>query len=331
MSSVEISIQTQSLSSNSQQLSNERCLSTNERILKLVQAVALVILSAGIALFFSSVRQMLKGAWEGKKIEHSINRAEDFALNTFELTDINLSFSELENETQNLIIRFTNEPTHRFLDILCPERTAFKVGESTIHGNWVSMPDGNTYIATQAPVSTDFEIFWKGVAENNGLIIDLTTPRDLIAPYAPVIDRTGKYGSCEVKLVEQSTLFENVSLEKYVVTVNGEETIAERVHYSGWKDHDGTDVQTLILLTEFIQQQQKIGKIPIIHCRAGVGRTGTLITVTALRNLLKNGVLTKDNIDENIKAVIMKGRRDRGPYFVQSPRQFNAIKNFLVA
>jgi hypothetical protein len=51
----------------------------------------------------------------------------------------------------------------------------------------------------------------------------------------------------------------------------------------GWKDHQAIDPEKLLALVKGVQQSNKEGeKIIAVHCRAGVGRTGTFIAAYVL-------------------------------------------------
>ena len=321
-------------------IEKETCLlPKKERIIKLVHAVALVIFSLGFALFFESVRQMLKEAWTGKTIktinteasvEVPIPLAKKEAPKKSTMEDITLTFQDIEEKTALLSIEYTETPRHHFSDILCPEKTVLRVGDRMIHGNWVEMPDGHSYIATQAPHILDHGLFWKAAFENDGFIVDITTLRDGIRPYYPT-EGVEFYTESKVEISNSESLAENFTLYTYQITVGEETREVQRLHFSDWKDFDGTSMETLDQLVEIITEKLGEQKTPIIHCRAGVGRTGTLISVITLRNLLNQGKISAENINERIEQVIMQGRKCRGPAFVQNTKQFDVIKAAVTA
>lgn len=312
--------------------------SKKERIIKLVHAVALTIFSFGIALFFASVRQMFKDAWHGKTVIKAESASDSIPSPTpAEIIEkpkptkdtISLTFDQIEEQTTTLEFFYTSKPNHNFSNILCPSDTVLKVGDDELHGNWVAMPDGKRYIATQAPNYSTKDLFWKAAFENQAFVVDITTPKDRINPYYPSEnDKMDWLEGARVELKATEQLGDQFTLYTYEVIsgdINDKREV-QRLHFSGWKDFDGTSIATLEKLVDIITEKMGEGKVPMIHCRAGVGRTGTLISVIALKNLMKEGKLNAENADQVIEDVIMTGRRCRGPGFVQSQEQFNVIK-----
>lgn len=315
-----------------------RTLTTKERVVKLVSALALTIFTLLMAPIFSrSVRQMYIEFWTGKKIVEIKDRDEsDLSMpSPIQKTDqravpleVDVDFETLKEETAQLTFNYTDEVVGRFTDVKCPSETAVKAGDKGFHGNWVRMPDGYSYIATQAPVYLDFGTFWQTAFENNGIIVDLTTPRDRIESYCPS-SGVDFFGKCMITHTGTEEIDEHFKLYTYSVTINGQEREVQRLHFDAWKDYNGTGLESLNKLVEIIDGKMESGKTPIVHCRAGIGRTGTLISVLTLRNLQKQGRITDKNVNETVKNVILTGRKCRGPAFVQSKSQFETVKASL--
>jgi len=313
----------------------QRTLSNKERLIKLIHAIALTIFSLGIALFFPSVQQMFHDFWTGKTITMITEdtssaptlQSPEQPAKPQKLT-IGVTFEELQAATGEIDYELTTNVRPRFSNIPCPKETVVKVGDRSIHANWVKMPDGRTYIASQAPITVDFGVFWKAAFENNGFIVDITTLRDGISPYFPLGGREF-YETGSVEYVNSQEMGEHLTLFTYKVQIDGNTKQVQRLHFSGWKDFDVTDMGQLIEITKIIDKKMGVGKVPIVHCRAGVGRTGTLISTLALRNMEKQGLLSQGNINETFKDVVMTGRRCRGPGFIQTEEQLEVVKAAL--
>ena len=142
----------------------QRTLSNKERLIKLVHAIALTIFSLGIALFFPSVQRMFHDCWTGKTITMITEdtssaptlQSPEQPAKPQKLT-IGVTFEELEAATGEIDYELTTNVRPRFSNIPCPKETVVKVGDRSIHANWVKMPDGRTYIASQAPITVDFK------------------------------------------------------------------------------------------------------------------------------------------------------------------------------
>lgn len=106
-----------------------------------------------------------------------------------------------------------------------------------------------------------------------------------------------------------------------------------RVAYEGWPDHGiprgdaGLD-EFVTLIKTVAKEHEKDPKRPIwVHCVAGMGRTGTFITAysvwqQALQYKAKEGQLPSDaTLNQMIKTAVLRGREQRGEYYVQTAEQ----------
>ncbi|MFQ5729005.1 MAG: protein-tyrosine phosphatase family protein [Waddliaceae bacterium] len=238
---------------------------------------------------------------------------------------------------------------HRFSNVLCPRETAVSIEgeEKVLHANHVEMPDGSRYIATQAPTEGTSELFWKTcLSEDSRVVVDLTNSNDRgVSPYYPIpspehVGADGKVsedapgetiGDLSIKCTSQKGEGKIVT-SKYTITntKTGETGEVTRVHYRGWKDFGGAAAGELQGLIDHIDRvSEQVGGGPMmVHCRAGVGRTGSFITARTLSNLHKSGELTSENFEQTTQDAILSGREQRGPLFVQSQAQLQGLIKF---
>lgn len=110
--------------------------------------------------------------------------------------------------------------------------------------------------------------------------------------------------------------------------VNGVEKHVERLHYQHWPDGGIIPVYKLDYLVEQCLSPKWQGVI--IHCLAGVGRTGTLIAASILNERIKAGQLTEKDLNfEYVANLVYDLRRQRSKAFVSQPEQFELL--FLYA
>ncbi|KAG8451098.1 hypothetical protein GDO86_003389 [Hymenochirus boettgeri] len=128
-----------------------------------------------------------------------------------------------------------------------------------INANYIQGFSGaNEYIATQAPMPATFDDFWRMVWEKEVRIIVMLT----------VCEEHGKDVDSPVRHISQ-------------------------LHYTAWPDRGiPHNPSSLITFAELVREEIQITKGPgptVLHCSAGVGRTGTFIALDVSLQQLKAG------------------------------------------
>lgn len=221
---------------------------------------------------------------------------------------------------------------HRFSDIRCPRKTAVSIAGQYLHANKVGGGVAQrAFVASQAPLVEDYEIFWKAIFEGGHTIFDLTTIKDQmdggVTKYYPdELNKTMKYGSMSVKLIE-------VSGHTYTYQIKNAETLVvkniKRYHYADWKDFGAVSLSALGTLIQNVETLSPNPKDLVwIHCRAGVGRTGTLITALVLKEKIECGEIDKENLVDSLEDIIVELRKQRGFAFVQQEAQLDLLRQY---
>ena len=106
-------------------------------------------------------------------------------------------------------------------------------------------------------------------------------------------------------------------------------------HFIGWPDHGAPDISNGEVFEIFCEINKKVdelnkGKDPIIvHCSAGVGRTGTFVSMYLLEKEIMKQIKYKfDFIRFNIFNLVRKIKEMR-MYMVQAPPQYEFIYSFV--
>jgi protein tyrosine phosphatase len=225
----------------------------------------------------------------------------------------------------------TTDAIHRFTDISCPKNTAVSIEGNFLHANTVKAVNSkHLFIASQAPVKEDLELFWKAVFEKSSLIIDLTTLEDqklgVIKYYPDALNEIKQFRSMQVKLIKINN---NIFTYEVVDKSTGQSKIINRLHHSTWKDFSAVTEDNLALLIEKVEKlPSNLTDATWVHCRAGVGRTGTLITAMILKEKIKKGEVTKDNLDTVLIDIIIDLRKQRGEHFVQQEVQLALLRQY---
>lgn len=223
--------------------------------------------------------------------------------------------------------------SNRFTDILCPKSTQLP-GHETIHANKVTL-DGLELILSQAPLPENEAAFWDAVSKNTNLIVDVTNKTDRIEKgvqrYFPheIGASTNPQGSPEVHVhCKSQENYSTVKVHRYDVQVGNQSPKSiSRIHFRGWPDHGAVKVEELRELVNRIRS--KPTKQPLwIHCRAGVGRSGTVAVALALAKMKDENRLTAENYSKVIGDLIIEGREQRGTSFVQAESQYQLLHKF---
>ncbi|MBN3273645.1 PTN3 phosphatase, partial [Polyodon spathula] len=198
-----------------------------------------------------------------------------------------------------------NMDKNRYKDVLPYDNTrvALLVGEEDdyINANFVNMtiPSAgivNKYVASQGPLPHTCSHFWQAVWEQHcAVIVMLTTLTERGKPkchqYWPDPPEVKEYGNFQVCCHSEDC---NIAYVFRELTVTNNETGEERsvthLQYVAWPDHGVPDDPTDFL--DFVNsvRQKRVENEPLfVHCSAGIGRTGVLVTMeTSLELIEKN-------------------------------------------
>ncbi|XP_022658542.1 tyrosine-protein phosphatase non-receptor type 4-like isoform X2 [Varroa destructor] len=188
--------------------------------------------------------------------------------------------------------------------ILTP--TEFNGQSDYINANYVNMSIPGTqvinrYIATQGPRSTTVEDFWQMVLEQGCQLIVMLTPL-----------QEGNTPKCHKYWPDQDTPLRVNCLRGWDVWQTGktqgsawitrqfrlrceasnEERLVKHLQYTTWPDHgaprDSRDFIDFVHLVRDIRSEAPLAPV-IVHCSAGIGRTGVLIMMETAMCLIEFG------------------------------------------
>ncbi len=192
-----------------------------------------------------------------------------------------------------------------------------------LHANHINIsPSAKKFIASQSPLPKDYELFWNTIYNHDCNIVDLTNAHDRaqagVTDYCPTqINETKQYGNFSVKLTSIKTPYHIYSITDLR---NGHFKETKPLHYMDWKDFGTISIPELAHLVNEVGSASANGST-LVHCRAGIGRTGTLITACFLKEQINKGHITSHNLDSSLNNLIISLRYQRGPTFVQTQEQ----------
>lgn len=226
-----------------------------------------------------------------------------------------------------------NKPRNRFTNVLpydwCRVKlTTSNLSETSDYINASYMPGYNSnreYIATQGPLPSTVNDFWRMIWEQRVKGIVMVTNcteggRTKCEQYWPADSEPRLYGDLKVTMrSEQQDA--NWTLREFRVTNKNtsEERTVKHFHFTAWPDHgvpQGTEV--LIKFRGLVRQhiqRDGAGTPTVVHCSAGVGRTGTIIALDVLLQQLE------EERSLGINDFVHKMRLSR-PHMVQTESQY---------
>ncbi|XP_049663652.1 receptor-type tyrosine-protein phosphatase C isoform X13 [Accipiter gentilis] len=234
-----------------------------------------------------------------------------------------------------------NQNKNRYIDILPYDHNRVELseipgdpGSDYINASYIDgFKEPRKYIAAQGPKDETMDDFWRMIWEQKATIIVMVTrceegKRNKCAQYWPSMENGSvTYGDIIVKINESKTCPDYV-IQKLHIT-NGREKTAGRdvthIQFTGWPDHGvPEDPHLLLKLRRRVNALSNFFSGPIVvHCSAGVGRTGTYIGIDAMLE----GLDAEGRVD--VYGYVVKLRRQRC-LMVQVESQYILIHQALV-
>ena len=220
----------------------------------------------------------------------------------------NLTYFEKTKKYKSAI-EVVNRTRNRYSNILPPEETRVKLHDMQndyINANYITIQTEDCemkYISTQAPIPRTYSHFWKMVWDQKSSIIMLLTKftKGKAKCYwgkknSPKIFNYKMIGSKELSLIV--TYKNRVKLDCGILRIfeikkDQESRRIFHIQYNEWGDHkQPSSIKDIKFLIGYMEIFALIGCLngldgpPIIHCSAGVGRTGTFIACATIKTLV---------------------------------------------
>ncbi|ELK19555.1 Tyrosine-protein phosphatase non-receptor type 11 [Pteropus alecto] len=191
---------------------------------------------------------------------------------------------------------------------------------------------GKVYIATQGCLQNTVSAFWMMVLQENTRVIVMTTKevergRNKCFRYWPELRGSREYGCVHVCNVAEYQAQGYCVRELQVWRPDQEEPPRTVKHYQyfSWPDHGvpAEPAGVLSFLDEVNRTQRSTpGAGPmVVHCSAGIGRTGTIIVIDILVDLMRRQGL---DCDIDVPKTIQLVRRQRSG-MVQTEAQYKFV------
>ncbi|XP_060010642.1 tyrosine-protein phosphatase non-receptor type 3 isoform X4 [Lagenorhynchus albirostris] len=247
-----------------------------------------------------------------------------------------IQFEQLYRKKPGLAITFAKLPQNldknRYKDVLPYDttRVLLQRNEDYINASYVNMeiPAANLvnkYIAAQGPLPHTCAQFWQVVWDQKlSLIVMLTTlterGRTKCHQYWPYPPEVMEHGSFHIRCQSEDCTIAYVFREMLVTnTETGEEHTVTHLQYVAWPDHGVPDDSSDFLeFVNYVRSLRVEGEPVLVHCSAGIGRTGVLVTMETSMCLIERN-LPVYPLD------IVRKMRDQRAMMVQTSSQYKFV------
>uniref|UniRef100_A0A673UBQ0 Receptor-type tyrosine-protein phosphatase eta n=1 Tax=Suricata suricatta TaxID=37032 RepID=A0A673UBQ0_SURSU len=302
---------------------------------------ALVIVAVGGFIFWRKKRKEAKNnELSFSQIKSKLIRVENFeAYFKKQQADSNCGFAE-EYEDLKLVgislPKYTaelaeNRGKNRYNNVLPYDISRVKLSvqshstDDYINANY--MPGYHSkkdFIATQGPLPNTLKDFWRMVWEKNVYAIVMLTKcveqgRTKCEEYWPS-KQAQDYGDITVAMTSEIVLPQWTIRDFTVKNLQTSESHPLRqFHFTSWPDHGVPDTTDLLINFRYLvrdyMKQSPPGSPILVHCSAGVGRTGTFIAIDRLIYQIEN----ENTVD--VYGIVYDLRMHR-PLMVQTEDQY---------
>lgn len=232
-----------------------------------------------------------------------------------------------------------NRPKNRFTNILPYDHSRYKLqpvddeeGSDYINANYV--PGYNSpreFIVTQGPLHSTRDDFWRMCWESNSRAIVMLTRciekgREKCDHYWPYDTRPVYYGDISVTILNDSH-YPDWTITEFMLCRGEQQRVMKHFHFTTWPDFGVPNPpQTLARFVRAFRERVCPDQRPIVvHCSAGVGRSGTFITLDRILQQLSN---MAEYVD--IFGMVYGMRKER-VWMVQTEQQYICIHQCLLA
>lgn len=279
------------------------------------------------------------------KIRERVSELEKQSIYTYGKSGFYEEFEQLQRQENNLYLnrqegsKDKNRSKNRFKNILPFDQTMVVLKDpssSYVNANYINgeTPGSETqYIATQGCLPNTINDFWLMVWQENSLIIVMITKeiergRSKCSHYWPGSDGPLIYGGITIMLMLETT-HPHFIVRHFSLLKGSEQRNVFQYQFKAWPEHGvPQDAGIFLGFLEEVNLKAKeledAGCKPgptVVHCSAGIGRTGTYIAIDILISLIQYQGWDKE-IDIQRSVQLLRQYRSG---MVQNEQQYKLI------
>lgn len=227
----------------------------------------------------------------------------------------------------------------RYSDIKSYKNNIISIKTDTkyINASPINIINEKYFISTQGPKKETIEDFWTMVIEHNSNVIVMLCNekeggREKCAPYW----KSGKLKNGYEINTKEIFKTQQYLIREIEIKINNLLTSKKvyQIHFIGWPDHgvpETQDGKIFDVFNEMIKKtdQYKLDGPIVVHCSAGVGRTGTFISIYYLQKEIQK------QIDDKVQVIrfsifnLVRKLKEMRLYLVQTDSQYYFIYEYV--
>ena len=216
-----------------------------------------------------------------------------------------------------------------------------------VNASWMNIINEKSFIASQAPNDNTLDDFWQMCFDYNVTHIlmlckEIEENKKKCSNYWSANSKFRDFFVTNCEMIELDNIIER---KRITVTCIKEKTkiprTFEHMQFKEWPDHSTPNIHNYVMIFEklfkFIDDargesnNKKINNPILIHCSAGIGRTGVFLTLYALCNEIKKQIHSEYSDDVLIFNVFnfVRKLKEMRMFSVENINQYNFIYKFL--
>ena len=205
-----------------------------------------------------------------------------------------------------------------------------------INASWIHIPLFKYFIATQGPLPHTIIDFWTMCDEYNvSLIVMLCNLKENNVDKCADYWHVQNLGHLRIKLLEEKEDQKGIFIRRISLfnKLKNKEKIFIQIHLTYWEDHkalDGGYFNKIIRIIQIIDGAKKKSYNPcVVHCSAGVGRTGTFISLYNLyHEIIQQIFVTKNEVIAFSIFNLVRKMKEMRIFSIENENQFLLIYDF---